>query len=70
MRPAGTRLQRRQRGLNGVNHPHEIDIHHPPKQRRVRFAERRRFRAACIGDQDIDRLTGGGFGNRGADGGP
>ena len=52
-----------------MNHAHEVDVHHAPEQRRIGFCERRGFRSAGIGDQDIDRLPRRGFRDRGADGG-
>ena len=50
-----------------MNHAHEVDVHHAPEQRRVGFCERRGFRSARIGDQDIDRLPRRGFGDGGVD---
>jgi hypothetical protein len=46
-----------------MDHAHEIDVHHPLEQRRIGTAERRRFRCARIGNEDIDRLPRGGFRN-------
>src|SRR3954447_18625365 len=40
-----------------MDHAHEIYLNHPTKQRRIGFWKRRRFRNACVGDQDVDRLT-------------
>jgi hypothetical protein len=53
----------RQYRLRGVDHAHEIDVHHPLEQRRIGTAERRGFRRARIGNEDVDRLPRGGFGN-------
>ena len=47
---------RGQYGLDGMDHAHEVDIHHALKQRSVGFREGRGFSCAGIGDQDIDRL--------------
>jgi hypothetical protein len=52
-----------------MDHAHEVDVHHSPKQRRIGFSERRGFGDARIRDQDIDWLAACGFRNRGADGG-
>ena len=53
----------RQYRLRGMDHAHEIDVHHPLEQRRIGAAERRRFRRTGIGNEDVDRLPGGGFRN-------
>ena len=51
--------------MRGVNHAHEIDVHHAREHRRIGLAERRGFGGACIGNEDVDRLAGGRFGDRG-----
>jgi hypothetical protein len=51
-----------------MNHTHEVDIYHSPKQRRIGFSERRGLRDPRIRNQDIDRLPRRGFRNRSTDG--
>ena len=60
-------LHRRQHRLDGVDHAHEIDVHHLAEQRGIGFCERRRHRGAGVGHQDIDRLPRRGLCQRGLD---
>ena len=52
-----------QHGLRGVDHAHEIDVHHPLEQRRIGAAEGCGLRRTRIGNQDVDRLPRRGLGN-------